>query len=111
MEACLKTLYDLTHPSDWTLCPTNCLCHDYEPRKCPTSKVVHKYCLEFVTNPPFRFSSITTTTTTTTTTTETAQYATSKSFSVLKTTVQMAGKAINYGGSNTNEPEASFFTK
>jgi hypothetical protein len=60
-----------------------------------------------VTNPPFRFSSITTTTTTTTTT-QTAQYATSKSFSVLKTTIQMAGKAINYGDSNTNEPEASF---
>jgi hypothetical protein len=67
--------------------------------------------LEFVTNPPFRFSSITTTTTTTTTTTETAQYATSKSFSVLKTTIQMAGKAINYGDSATIEPEASFFTK
>jgi hypothetical protein len=50
--------------------------------------------------------------TTTTTTALTAHFATSKSFSFLKTTVQMAGKAINYHPSAedlaTIDPQASF---
>ena len=51
MESCLKSLYSLDDPNVWELCPTHCLCHrlDWEDRKCPTSRVVHKYCLPWAT--------------------------------------------------------------
>ncbi len=51
MENCLKSLYSFDDPDDWYRCDTACLCHKYltEEKKCPTSKVVHSYCLHWVT--------------------------------------------------------------
>ena len=73
MEDCLKSLYSFDEPDLWFLCDNACLCHEYdvnEEKKCPTSAVVHKYCLYWVTTLWKTVTSTATTTTTPTTTTK-----------------------------------------
>ena len=69
MESCLKSLFNFEDPDQWSLCSDTCLCHryDYDDRKCPTSRVVHRHCLEWVTTRNYPTATTTRPTTTTTT--------------------------------------------
>ena len=104
MESCLKNLYSFENPDLWSLCSTNCLCHqfDFDDRKCPTSRVVHRHCLEWVTQgPPSKTA--TTAVPTTTTTAITKMWKTTKK--ILSTTPASA----NLPPTTTAEPIVKFF--
>jgi hypothetical protein len=46
MEFCLKSLYTLERPEEWSLCGvgSTCLCHRFLHAKCPTTRVVNSMC-------------------------------------------------------------------
>lgn len=106
MESCLKNLYSFENPDLWSLCSTNCLCHqfDFDDRKCPTSRVVHRHCLEWVTQGPLQTTTATTTTPKTTTTI-TKMWRTTKK--ILSTTP--ASATLTTTTTTTAEPTVKFF--
>ena len=105
MESCLKNLYSFENPDLWSLCSTNCLCHqfDFDDRKCPTSRVVHRHCLEWVTQGPLQTTTATTTTPKTTTITK--MWRTTKK--ILSTTP--ASATLTTTTTTTAEPTVKFF--
>ena len=107
MESCLKNLYSFENPDLWSLCSTNCLCHqfDFDDRKCPTSRVVHRHCLEWVTQGPLTTTTTATTTTPKTTTTITKMWRTTKK--ILSTTP--ASATLTTTTTTTAEPTVKFF--
>ena len=115
MESCLKNLYSFENPDLWSLCPTNCLCHqyDFDDRKCPTSRVVHRHCLEWVTQGPPTTPPTTTTSSTqwpstaTTTTTNTI----TKIWRTTKKALSTPPASVNLptNPATTTEPTVKFF--
>ena len=47
MKSCIKGLFDLDNPQEWTLCDNYCLCHntiDAIDNECVTAEVVTMFC-------------------------------------------------------------------